>query len=598
MSIRRAGLAWTSWLAMAAAGLVAQTPPQQPSFRGGTELVAVDFLAIDAAGRPIANLKTSELTLSVDGKPREIQSLQFLELAPATLPPKGSAPLAKAVPLPFGSNLQQDAGRNIVLLFHHTTIQQGDERLARDGIARLVDGLTARDRVALITFPQGEVVVDLTTNHDRIRSALPSITGHAPPAGNTNAAIVDQTYRYVLRDLAALISGFESIAGPKVVVLVTQSLPTLSAATTDDYADVARAASRTRAQFFIVQPHTFGAMGVTTHYAVDAAGNSDHGPPSRVGAGIEDLAGAVGGQLFSLSGTADAAMERVASESSAYYLLGFTPTASEVNGKNHKIGLSVARPGVTIRARPSFVIDKPAAANSKPASPVTPETLLKDAASHADLPLRAVSYTFRAPQRNLLKVLVVVESPASETSLTAAAFALVDPKGRIAAQWSADKQDLASHPVVSAMTVKPGTYRVRASARDSAGRLGAVDYELDASLARVGSLETGALMIGVMRNKEFQPQFTFGPEPQATAYTEIYGVDAKRAQVRFETARTADSAALATIPATVSATKDPDRWIVTGSIPIASLPPGDVVLRAIISFDGAEGRVVRTLRKR
>jgi VWFA-related protein len=600
-------------LALGASGLArtqtrpppAPQPPQTPTFRGVTELVAVDFLAIDADGRPIADLKPGELTLTVDGKPRDIQSLKFLQLAPANPPAKGSVPFAKAAPVPFGSNVQRDAGRTIILLFHHTSIEPGDERLARDAMLRLLDTLTARDRVALITFSQGAVLVDLTTDHDRVRAALQTVTGHAPRAGDSNQAAADQTARYVLKDLVAIINGFKAIEGPKTVILVTQKMPELSPmtrdSTLDDYADLATAASRVSAHFFIVQPYAFGAMSAANHYATDLVGNTTTGAASRVGTGIEDLAGVVGGELFSLSGTADTVMDRVARESSAYYLLGFTPTAAEMNGKNHSIGLSVGRPGVTIRARPEFVIAKPGVApKGKPGAPITPETFLKDAASHTDLPLHAVAYTFRAPpgSGNLVKVLVAVESPAAGTVLKAAAFALVDPKGRIAAEWSADAQDLAARPVVSAMNVKAGTYRVRVSARDASERQGAVDYEFEAALTRVGGIEVGALMVGLMRNTDFQPRFTFGTELEATAYTELYGADARGADIRFELARTSDGPAMETIRATISATKDADRWVVTGAIPIATLASGDVVVRAVIVFDTSTGQIVRTLRKR
>jgi hypothetical protein len=67
--------------------------------------------------------------------------------------------------------------------------------------------------------------------------------------------------------------------------------------------------------------------------------------------------------------------------------------------------------------------------------------------------------------------------------------------------------------------------------------------------------------------------------------------------VRFELATTADGPPLQTIPATVSPTKDPDRWIVTGAIPLAGVAPGDVVVRAVVTLGGKTGTIVRTLRR-
>lgn len=588
------GLSVVAALAVVA-GLRAQ---QTPTFRGSTDVVAVDFLAIDADGKPIGDLTPADIKLTVDGKPREIRSLQFLEVAPSAPPPKGALPRAKAVPAPFGSNAPRDAGRIVIILFHHTSIMQGDERLPRDAILRFLDSLTARDRVALITFPQGEIVSDLTTDHDRIRKAIPFLTGHAPQAGITTPGFADTTSQHVLLDLATIVGGFASIDGPKTVILVTQGVPTLTNNNAPEYADIGKAASRSRSQFFIIEPYTFGAMGGAVHYAVDAAGNSDHGAQSRVGAGIEDLAGVTGGELFSPSGTVDAILERVGRESSAYYLLGFEPTASEINGKSHKIGLAVSRTGVTIRARPEFVIDKPASPPKPSAGkPAGPELLLRDALSHPDLPLFGVGYAFRGPAKDQVKVLAVVQSAAG-AKLTAAAFGLYDAKGRVTAQWPADAQDLAMSPVVSAMSVAPGTYRLRMAAADGSGRMGAVDYEINTALTPVADLTAGSLMAGVMNDKQFQPRFAFSAaDTTATVYTELYGTAGGRATLRFELAATADGLPLQTTPAKISPTKDPDRWIVTGAISLAGTPPGDIVVRAVVTSGGKTGTIIRTLRR-
>ena len=63
-----------------AAGLSAQQS-RPPQFRGGTDLVAIDFLAVGDDGRPVSDLKTGDVTLRVDGKPREIRSFQFVKVA-------------------------------------------------------------------------------------------------------------------------------------------------------------------------------------------------------------------------------------------------------------------------------------------------------------------------------------------------------------------------------------------------------------------------------------------------------------------------------------------------------------------------------------
>jgi hypothetical protein len=52
------------------------------------------------------------------------------------------------------------------------------------------------------------------------------------------------------------------------------------------------------------------------------------------------------------------------------------------------------------------------------------------------------------------------------------------------------------------------------------------------------------------------------------------------------------------VPPSGNATKDPDRFIVSGTLQIGSLAPGDYVVRAIVgSAEMGEGKLMRTLRK-
>ena len=48
----------------------------------------------------------------------------------------------------------------------------------------------------------------------------------------------------------------------------------------------------------------------------------------------------------------------------------------------------------------------------------------------------------------------------------------------------------------------------------------------------------------------------------------------------------------------VLGSSEPDRFVATGSVNTAKLPPGDYVLRAVLSVNGQPaGRVFRTFRK-
>ena len=77
-------LALSLVLTACAVGLSAQQS-RPPQFRGGTDLVAIDFLAVRDDGRPVTDLKADEIVLRVDGKPRDIRSFQFVKVAPLSV---------------------------------------------------------------------------------------------------------------------------------------------------------------------------------------------------------------------------------------------------------------------------------------------------------------------------------------------------------------------------------------------------------------------------------------------------------------------------------------------------------------------------------
>ena len=58
--------------------------------------------------------------------------------------------------------------------------------------------------------------------------------------------------------------------------------------------------------------------------------------------------------MFRVIADPDFAFERLSAELSGYYLLGFEPEASDRDGRDHSISVSVNRPDVAIRARPQF----------------------------------------------------------------------------------------------------------------------------------------------------------------------------------------------------------------------------------------------------
>jgi hypothetical protein len=228
---------------------------------------------------------------------------------------------------------------------------------------------------------------------------------------------------------------------------------------------------------------------------------------------------------------------------------------------------------------------------------MTPQQMVREQRAFPDLPLRAVGYASRGAAGRLT-VIALGEAADPASKITAATVALIDAGGRIAAQATAGEKELAQSPILIATAVAPGSYRLRFAAVDAAGRMGAADYPLTADFTPAGPLKLGSLMIGALRNNTMAMALQFRDDEKLVGYLEMYGEITGPVKARMEVATSVDGPAIATVQPGGSGTSEKDKFILTAEIPIASLAPGDYVVRAVVSMaDQPEGKVMKTFRK-
>jgi hypothetical protein len=139
---------------------------------------------------------------------------------------------------------------------------------------------------------------------------------------------------------------------------------------------------------------------------------------------------------------------------------------------------------------------------------------------------------------------------------------------------------------------------MRVAAVDANGRAGAVDLNVDATLVEGKALKLSAIVLGAIQDGALNPKLQFGTEPSAVAYVEIYGTAPGTLSARFEVAVSASRQMLAPIEAQVRRLGTDDTHAAQAIIPIASLPAGDALIRAIVSVNGTPAaQITRTLRK-
>ena len=573
---------------------VAGRAPQTPA--AGRALVTIDFHAAAPDGQPVLDLTAADVALKVNGRAREIRSLELIRAGDGAA---GAA--APPVPPPFATNAISSGSREMMLVIDDESIVPGKERQVKEALGRLLSGLSAPDRVGLIALSQGGVNISPTDHCDIIRSAVAAIVGRAR-GSETESDFCIRT-RVTLQTLKALFAnGHDTIvmfsaglmppSGENMAQVGSSS--GLCQITSADFRDVANAAAASHASLYVV--HATDGMETPRPIPANTRRGSSNTINSDPTVGIDGLAGATGAEMIRLAGSVDA-IARVTRDTSAHYLAAFEPDASERNGSNARIDLRIGREGVKAHTKPEVIVPKADAKPSGAAAP-TPREMLRVARISRDLPLRATSYVSRNTGDDNVKIVAVFEPLDPSTKLASAMVGLFDDKEKLVAQWTAQGTDLARLPVVTALVRPAGTYRLRVAAVDASGRPGTVDESVRAEIERADPVRLSTLVLGSAEGGSFGWKLQFGAEPVAVGLLEIYGAAKNAVTVTLELAASEDGAAIATAPTKISPPNAQEVRTAYGGFSIGSATAGDYVVRAIVSVDGKPvGHASRTLRK-
>lgn len=573
-------------LLAAGVALLAVAPAPAAGQAAKAAAVQIEFRAIGDDGVPVADLKAEEIALKVSGKARPVHSLSVFRAIGGEKAGAGSA-----LPPAYASNVAGVSGRTIHILIDDDSLAPGREGQVREAVRLLAGEMGPADRIGVLT-PQAQLNIRPGSDPTRVRLAVDGLAGRA----STNESENDAQCR-TTRVLAAVGSMLAITGGapttivifsggmspPKVKQIAIGSLNSAAATndicpvTPDDFQNIGSLAASAHADLYLFH---------VTEGMVNRSATQD--------AGFESLAGVTGAEFVRLSGSPQAPIARLLRETAAYYVATFEPEPSERNGQPLRVELRSTRDKVRLRTRPAVDIPK---AIAKAAT--SPKDMLRASAAYLDLPIRVAAYTSRNPGGDEVKVVALFEGT-DGAALTAASIGLFDEKNTLKKQWTAQSGDLGKRPVMAALTAAPGTYRLRVAAVDAGGRTGSADYELKAEVPRADPLTLSTLVLGTQQaGGGFAPRLEFAAEPNAIGLLEIYGVPkGGTVTVDLDVATTAEGSALAAAQTTVTPGSTDDMRIAFGGFSIASLAPGDYLMRAVVSLNGKPvGKVVRTLRK-
>jgi Ca-activated chloride channel homolog len=270
---------------------------QQPIFRSSTRIVPVLTTVTDAQGRLVPNLDKDQFTILDNGKPQEI-SFFLNEVQPFTA----------VVMLDFSASMTANLDR----------LKSATEQFL---IRMLPD-----DKAQVGAFSDKiQFSGTFTADRDDLIGAL----------GDLQFGNPTRLYDAIDQSIAEL----ESAQGRKVVVAFTDGDDTASRRSMGDALERARDKETMIYAVGLESEFFNGASKVRTR-------------PDR---GLRKLAEETGGGYFELKKTDDLGptFTRVAQELHALYTIGFTPTV--MDNKEHKLEVRVKEPGMTARARKTYV---------------------------------------------------------------------------------------------------------------------------------------------------------------------------------------------------------------------------------------------------
>jgi VWFA-related protein len=388
-----------------------QQPPgpgsQTSTFKSSTSLVEVDVIVKDKDGRFVSGLSADDFEVLEDGSPQQIQHFYLVTESPAL---KGDLPAAAVLP----RSPDQTSRRIFLVIFDaehlsaplvprlkhevaefiHSQMQVADlagvyvngalwrGRLTNDrqelldGVRALTPSLEtpAKRLAALTTYPRiasefdalriergdrrrvEEMAQENCTSEpmsclqeggreyveERIETKAKTYVQEARRA----AASTVQMFAHATRNLARL-------EGRKTILLVSEGF------FVDDLrAELPQIAGQAaRAGITIYTLNARGTLGVGGRIVPDAS--VERGMLSTFGdtsqEGLDLLAAETGGLAFRNTDNYRAALASIASDTSTYYVLAYSPTNPVLDGKFRRIELRPKWSGVQVRARRGYV---------------------------------------------------------------------------------------------------------------------------------------------------------------------------------------------------------------------------------------------------
>src|SRR5215813_1687279 len=427
--------------------------PAMPIFRSALNLVLVDVVVRDKSGAVVRGLTPDDFELLEDGVRQKIVTLAYEEIKSGAAPIENASALANvsldnrpavavggntgkptAADEPHPLTSDETAGHRLVTLVFDTSSMEPDNvQKAVDAAADWVDNrMTSADLVAVATIGSGlQVLSDFSSDPEQVHAALSTLSAahgtafEAVDASTTatddqlqsatdDSTSVDQSAQELdtfnndvrLRALKTLAEALQPIQQKKALIYFSSGMERSG---TDNQVELRAAVNA--AVHANVSIYPVDARGLQ---AVVPGGSARQGSKGGLAAfsgsavsrqftqlaaqqeTLTSLASDTGGTAFTDTNDFGEAFARVERDISSYYLLGFSSTNTNRDGRYRRITVRVrSRSGLKIQAKEGYYADRDFAHTARADREVQLQEQLGAAIAATDVPLFVTTGWFR-----------------------------------------------------------------------------------------------------------------------------------------------------------------------------------------------------------
>jgi VWFA-related protein len=449
-------------------------PAQDSQAPSGTlklnvNLVQVRVVVRDQQGKPVGNLKQEDFLLFDNGKPQAISSfsVETPTSHTASAEPNGAvkSEAAGVSSTPTSANVVQLPQRFVALYFDDVHLEESHAIDVKQAATKFLNSVTPTDRVAVFTS-SGQLAEEFTSDRNKLLAAIQQVGPHPlsarspsadcppltyyqayqiaeggdpsattvalndlpnctlPPASAAQrqsmvvsaARIVEaqgrQEQLIALRNLDSVIRRMIALPGQRIIVMVSPGF--YVDPTAREQSDVIDRATRTG-----VVVNVLDARGLYTSSIYDGASREHVDQRTSEFRQQEDsimqdvlaaIAYGTGGQFFHNRNDLDQGLVQLGAQPEVSYVLGFSPQNLKLDGKYHKLKVSLAsKTNWTLQARRGYFAPKGTASPEQTAYAEIDQALTSQA-ELKQLPFECETQVFKAGNDARLSVIARIDT--------------------------------------------------------------------------------------------------------------------------------------------------------------------------------------------